>query len=144
VKINRASLRRKTDKILSALGCPEAELSLLLTDDAGISGLNEEYLGRRGPTNVISFPMREGEMANPDDELLGDVAISVETAAREAEGGELSFTERLDRLLVHGILHLLGYDHERPGSDARLMEEKEEELMALLAKRSQPRRKEAR
>ena len=119
------------------MGSPEAELSLLLTDDAGISRLNREYLGRPGPTNVIAFPMREGEMANPEDPLLGDVAISVETAAREAQGAGLTFTERLDRLLVHGILHLLGYDHERPGSDGRLMEEKEEEMMALLAEQGE-------
>jgi probable rRNA maturation factor len=115
------------------LGCLEAELSLLLTDDAGIARLNRDYLSREGATNVIAFPMREGEGADPDDPLLGDVAISVETAQREAEEAGLSFEERLYRLLIHGILHLLGYDHERPGSDARLMEAKEEELMALLA-----------
>jgi len=116
------------------LGCPEeAELSLLLTDDAGIARLNRDYLGREGPTNVIAFPMREGEMADPEDPLLGDVAISVETAAREAREAGLAFSERFWRLLVHGLLHLLGYDHERP-EDCRLMEEKEEEMMALIAK----------
>jgi probable rRNA maturation factor len=115
------------------LGCPEgAELSLLLTDDAGIGRLNRDYLGQDRPTNVISFPQREGELGRADDPLLGDVAISVETAGREAEEAGLSFEERFDRLLVHGILHLLGYDHERPGSDAELMEAKEEEMMALL------------
>ncbi len=120
------------------MGCPEAELSLLLTDDEGIARLNREYLGRSGPTNAIAFPMREGEGADPDDPLLGDVAISVETAAREAAGAGIPFEERFDRLLVHGILHLLGYDHERPGAQkTRLMEAKEEEIMALLAEEAE-------
>ncbi|MFH0811194.1 MAG: rRNA maturation RNase YbeY [Pseudomonadota bacterium] len=132
VKINQARLRRKTGRILDALGCPEGELSLVLTDDDGISRLNRDYLGRVGPTNVISFPMREGEFADPQDSLLGDVVISVETAAREAAGAGLEFMECFDRLLIHGILHLFGYDHERPGSDATAMEARESELMSLL------------
>lgn len=119
------------------MGCPEdVELSLLLTDDTGISQLNRDYLGRSGATNVIAFPQREGEGANPADPLLGDVAISVETAGREAQEAGLSFEERLAQLLIHGILHLLGYDHERPGADALAMEAKEEELMALLREES--------
>lgn len=115
------------------MGCSGAELSLLLTDDGGIASLNRDYLDREGPTNVIAFPMREGEMSVADDPLLGDVAISVETAEREATDAGLSFEQRFDQLLVHGILHLLGYDHERSGEEAaRLMEAKEAEMMALL------------
>jgi len=111
----------------------KAELSLLVTDDAGITRLNVDYLGRKGPTNVIAFPMREGEFADPDDPLLGDVAISVETAAREAGKAGIGFEERFMRLFVHGLLHLLGHEHVKGGLQARRMREKEEELMALIS-----------
>lgn len=110
----------------------DAELSLLLVDDAQISEINEVYLGRTGPTNVIAFPMQEGEFSGIQPNLLGDVVISVETANREAGDAGCCPEQRFTELLIHGILHLLGYDHETDAAEARKMAEKSQELMAAL------------
>ena len=105
---------------------------MLLVDDREIAELNLRYLNRSGPTNVISFPQNEGRDSGLNPELLGDVVISVETAAREAEAAGQGLEWALDRLVVHGVLHLVGYDHEPPEADAEGMEAKERELMDLL------------
>lgn len=115
------------------MGCPEAELSVVIVDDEEIRCLNRDYLQRDRPTNVISFPMQEGEGAGIQSYLLGDVVISADTAARDAEEAGLPFESELYFLLLHGILHLCGYDHERgTEEEARIMEEKEREIFALL------------
>jgi len=121
------------ERILSASGCPDAELSILIVDDAEIRIINRDYLHKDRPTNVISFAMREGEGTRIQPDLLGDVVISAETAARDAAEAEVPFVSELYFLLLHGILHLLGYDHERGSdADARHMEAREQELFALL------------
>ena len=126
-------LRRVARRILSASGCPEARLSILLTDDAGIRELNAAWLGKDRPTNVISFAMQEGEGAGVQADLLGDVVISVETAARDAAEAGVPCEHELYFLLLHGILHLLGYDHERgSAAEAQRMEAREQELFAAL------------
>jgi probable rRNA maturation factor len=85
-----------------------------------------------GPTNVISFPMRGGEFSHLNPNLLGDVVISADTCAAEAQYGRLTFTQRLDQLIVHGILHLFGYDHINNPKKARLMARKSAELLSLI------------
>ena len=121
------------EKILSASGCPEAELSVVLVDDAQIRAINRDYLQRDKPTNVISFAMQEGEGAGIQPDILGDVVISTETAARDAAEAGQTVEREISFLLLHGILHLLGYDHERGSEeDALLMEARERELFALL------------
>lgn len=125
-------MQRKVAAILNALDSPDAELSLVLVDDARIAQLNAAYLKHAGPTNVISFPMREGEFGELNPHLLGDVVISMDTCAREAQAADLSLEERLDQLIVHGILHLFGYDHVHNEAEARDMEAKSSELLALL------------
>lgn len=127
-------LRRKTATILDALGYPEAELSLVLVDDPAIAELNARYLDRPRPTNVISFPQQEGDSAGLNPNLLGDVVISMETAAREAELADQGLDWAVGRLIIHGILHLVGFDHEAPDSDAEAMEKEEARLMALVEK----------
>lgn len=122
---------RKAEAILSALGFNDEELSILLIDDERMASLNEEYRGKKGPTNVLSFSMREGEFGGLTP-LLGDVVISVETAFREAEDAAIALDERLSQLLVHGILHLVDYDHERSEEDAKIMEKKSLELLRLI------------
>jgi probable rRNA maturation factor len=115
------------------LGCPEAELSVLLVDDAGIREINRDYLDRDHPTNVISFAMQEGEGSGLTPDLLGDVVISTETAARDAADADISYLHELYFLLLHGVLHLLGYDHERSGEEeAARMEAREREVFALI------------
>ena len=98
-------------RILSASGCPEAELSVVIVDDDEIRILNREYLNRDRPTNVISFPLQEGEGTGIQPQLLGDVVISADTAARDALEAGIPFESELYFLLLHGILHLLGYEH---------------------------------
>ncbi|HKI50544.1 MAG TPA: rRNA maturation RNase YbeY [Geothermobacteraceae bacterium] len=117
------------------MACPDAELSIVLVDDAEIQLLNRDYLQRDKPTNVISFSMREGEGGNLHPDLLGDVVISTETAARDAAEAGVSFESEVLFLLLHGILHLCGYDHERgTADDASIMEAKEQEIFAMLSK----------
>lgn len=114
--------------------CPdETELSILIVDDAAIQEINREYLQRDHPTNVISFSQQEGEMLGGPDTLLGDVVISAETAARDAAEAGIEMFDELVFLLLHGILHLLGYDHERgTQAEAERMEAKEQQVYALL------------
>jgi probable rRNA maturation factor len=114
------------------LGSLSDELSLVFVDDNRMADLNLTYLNRQGPTNVIAFPMREGDLGDLNPHLLGDVVISMDTCAREAQEAELSLEERLDQLMVHGILHLFGYDHVLTESEARIMEAKSQELLTML------------
>ena len=101
-------------------------------DDPEIARLNNIYLGRSGPTNVIAFPMQEGAFSDINPNLLGDVVISIDATAREARDVSISLESRFDRLLIHGILHLFGFDHDRTPEQAEAMMIKEEELMKLL------------
>lgn len=114
------------------MDCPDGEISILILDDPQIEKLNQQYLNRQGPTNVIAFAMREGEFPDLTPDLLGDVVISTDTAAREAQVASMSMERRFNELLVHGILHLMGYDHETSEKDARIMEEKSRKLMELI------------
>ena len=125
-------IRRRTRIILDALKSPEAEISILLVDDLQIAAMNRKFLGREGPTNVIAFPMQEGRFSGLSPDLLGDVVISVDTAYREARDAELALEERLTQLLVHGLLHLHGYDHEHNAAEARRMAAKSRRLLAKI------------
>ncbi len=107
----------------------DAELSLVICDDSFIAELNRHYLGRQGPTNVLAFAMGEGEDAGMTPGLLGDVVVSADTALREAEENGLDPAEHFMRLVIHGILHLLGHDHEQGGPEAERMEQLTERLL---------------
>lgn len=134
-KNHRLPVRKITktaQALLNAVGKSEAELSILITDDKEITRLNEQYLRRIGPTNVIAFPMAAGAFPEITPGLLGDVVISAETACREARSMNISTEERFTELLIHGILHLLGYDHEASGRQARIMGRKAEELWRVI------------
>ena len=132
-RISIRQLRQVARKILSVSGCPDAELSILIVGDRRIRQINRDYLQRDKATNVISFAQQEGEEVGGATLLLGDVVISAETAARDAAEAGLPLASELYFLLLHGILHLLGYDHERSGAaEAARMEAREEEVFALL------------
>lgn len=122
----------KAQAVLNALDCPEGELSILIVDDTRISEMNERYLNHSGPTNVISFAMQEGEFGEINPHLLGDVIISADTCAKEAQGAGISMESRFDQLLIHGILHIFGYDHIHSEVEAEIMEAKSDELVALI------------
>ncbi|MGL4487825.1 MAG: rRNA maturation RNase YbeY [Rhizobiaceae bacterium] len=128
--------------VLSALGAAEKELrlsadhpsevSFLFTDDATIQGINNEWRGKDKPTNVLSFPafqLRPGMAPKP---LLGDIILALETVQGEAVEEHKSFNHHLTHLVVHGLLHLFGYDHEDEG-DAEVMEGLERKILNALA-----------
>ena len=115
-------------------GDGEAELAVMLTDDAGIRTLNLNWRGIDKPTNVLSFPALPPTGAGgPDDapRMLGDIAIAYETTRREADDEQKPFDHHLSHLAVHGFLHLMGYDHEKD-DDAETMESLEQEILAQL------------
>jgi probable rRNA maturation factor len=112
----------------------EAELAVMLTDDAGIRTLNSNWRGIDKPTNVLSFPALPPTGAGgPDDapRMLGDIAIAYETTRKEADDEQKPFDHHLSHLAVHGFLHLIGYDHEND-ADADAMEALEQEILAQL------------
>jgi probable rRNA maturation factor len=119
---------------LTELGLLDAELSLLLVDDARIQDLNRRYLNRDKPTNVLAFPMREGEFSTLHPHLLGDLVISVETAKRQSNRFGLDEMEMVILLMVHGVLHLIGYEHEGTKKGAREMTLKQKELFQQVIK----------
>lgn len=128
-------LTRAAEISLSDLGMANnCELSLVFVDDAEIAEINESYLGHVGPTNVISFAMQEGELP-PDLKgvLLGDIIISTDTAAHEAEAAGITADERILQLMLHGILHLCGYEHVNDEVEATVMEKRGQELLAKAA-----------
>ncbi|MEA3544115.1 MAG: rRNA maturation RNase YbeY [Thermodesulfobacteriota bacterium] len=134
-KILKRPLRKIARRILSVSGYPDAELSILILDNAGIQKINRDYLQRDRPTNVISFAMQEGEGAGLSPLVLGDVVISAERAAADAAEAGIPFEHELWFLLVHGVLHLLGYDHERGTvCEAERMEARESEIFGLLVR----------
>jgi len=112
-------------RILNDWDRSEAELSILITDDEEICSLNRLYRDVDRPTDVLSFSQLEGEGPSTTTDLLGDVVISWETAQRQA--GEFGHTvlDEMKRLLVHGVLHLIGFDHEKDADAARTMREAE-------------------
>jgi rRNA maturation RNase YbeY len=114
------------------LGYRDGELSILLTDDEHIAELNHQYLGKEGPTNVLAFPMAGGPPPYVESGMMGDVVVSVDTALRESGALEETLEETLYRLLIHGILHLLHYDHERSSEEAARMRQEEERLLSLI------------
>lgn len=112
------------------------EVSVLFTNDAFIGDLNSQYRGVEGPTDVLSFAFNEGEEDDvvkvagiPD--MLGDVVVSLETAGRQAAGAGKSLEQEVALLLVHGTLHLLGYDHETPEKEAVMWKRQDAALKAI-------------
>ena len=129
INIDKRRIRSTVLKIMKMLDCADKELSISLVDDDYIQELNKHYLGRDKTTNVISFSIREGEYGNINPQLLGDVIISVDTAMKDADKGKLSIDQEIDFLMIHGILHLLGYNHENTTKEeTKKMRQKEKEL----------------
>jgi probable rRNA maturation factor len=125
------NMQMKLKRILKDLGCHDAELSIVITDDKHIAALNSRYLQREGPTNVLAFPIQCGDPTEPKTVMLGDIVISLDAATRDAKKAGESLTKMIDRLLIHGLLHLLGYDHERLEETVK-MEEETERLLTVM------------
>ena len=138
--IPAARVRKQAEQMLVALRLPRAELSVLLCDDATIHALNRDYRHKDRPTDVLAFAMREGEgaeHAHGAHGLLGDVIVSLETAARQGPTHGRSLDAEVTMLLAHGLLHLLGFDH-RDRTEERRMTARTDALraVALGTKRS--------
>ena len=131
-ELEGGKIKQKLGRALRGLASPDKELSVLFTDDNHIAQLNRRYLMKNGPTNVLAFPMEGGPPPRVDSVMLGDVVISVDSAIRESKefGEDLEYT--IDRLLIHGVLHLIGYDHEKTEEGARRMEKEEKRLVSLI------------
>ena len=132
IRIRMGEVSALARKILLALGCLKAELSLLLVNDAQIRRLNQRYRRINRPTDVLAFPMLEGDGPPIRSQLLGDVVISLETAKKWAKIEGHSLEREVALLLIHGILHLLGYHHEGSREAARLMERKTQAVLEEL------------
>ncbi len=136
---NRRSAPRLTTPLLRSMlrsicvgvGHARAELSVTMTDDATIHDINKTWRSKDKPTDVLSFSQIEGEGPQAAS-VLGDVIVSYDTAARQAERFGHSLQTEVARLLVHGVLHCLGHDHVRGGAQARRMQREEQRLMAQL------------
>ena len=124
-------IRQTMEKALKDLGCNRSELSILVTGDEQIHELNMQYLNRDKPTNVLSFPMT-GDPDGIETGMLGDIVISVDTAKREAAEMGITYHQRIYELLIHGLLHLMGYDHEKSKKDEIKMQKEEKRLLSLL------------
>lgn len=115
------------------IGHRDGEISVLFLDDGEIRKLNKKYRGHDQPTDVLSFALNEGESPDPQPEMWGDIVISVESAARQAEVAACSFESEIARLLVHGALHLFGYDHEGSEESAAEMKDKEKLILSKIS-----------
>ena len=134
--VPNVQIKKITRQILQELRRENYNINLLFTDDVTIQKLNKRYRNKNKPTNVLSFPFTDGgeiDLAELPVFELGDIVISVETAMREANAAKQNLLQRLRWLLVHGILHLIGYDHERSTTDAEKMLQREEEILHKLA-----------
>jgi probable rRNA maturation factor len=134
VAFDQACLDRLARAILSDVGEASAELGILFVGDQRMRGLNRRYRGKDRTTDVLAFPMRG--VPHSSSHLLGDVVIAVPTAARQAKQGHRSLDEELTVLLVHGILHLCGYDHERSETEARRMYRRERMILRSISRLS--------
>jgi probable rRNA maturation factor len=106
--------------MLAALDLPRAELSIVLCDDAIIHVLNRDHRKKDRPTDVLAFALREGPYAELAGAMLGDVVISLDTAARQAREKKVSLDREVTMLLAHGLLHLLGHDHRTRAEERRM------------------------
>lgn len=131
--VARAEILRRARAMLTALQLAKSEFSLVLTDDTQIQKLNSLYRGKDRPTDVLAFAQREGEFGSMAGDLLGDVIVSVPTARRQAIQAKRPLLDELTMLIAHGLLHLLGWDHETAAKDRKMRAETERLCAAAAA-----------
>jgi probable rRNA maturation factor len=132
VVIHTAVVKKSVLQIMAYLDCSEQELSVVFGNDRLLRELNRTYRHKDRPTNVLAFPQSPTYAGEPASTMLGDVIVSLPTAAREAHDLNQSLEERVIYLLLHGILHLLGYEHEGSAAQCRRMEALEQEVLEHL------------
>lgn len=128
--ITKDFIKKIATEILEMLNLEGVEISITLTDNKTIKQLNNQWRNKDKPTDVLSFPMEE--CIGYRYRLLGDVVISLPFAKRQAQEIGLTYKEEILRLLIHGILHLIGYDHEKSEEDERIMFEIQEKIFEKI------------
>lgn len=132
-KIDRRKIRNTVTALLKKLDCLDKEISIYFGNDEIIKQINKQYLGKEKPTNVLSFSMQEGEFNHINPHILGDIIISVDTAQRDAIKGGFTLEQEINFLIIHGLLHLRGYNHiNTTKAETRKMQKKEKELFKSL------------
>jgi probable rRNA maturation factor len=128
--VDARALKATMRTLLRAVDEADAEISITLVDDAAIRAINREHRGKDKPTDVLSFPLEPEPFAQ--ERLLGDIVISIDTARRQAADYDAPLQRELYRLMIHGLLHVLGHDHEAADERA-VMEAEERRLAAAIA-----------
>jgi probable rRNA maturation factor len=128
--VDARALKATMRALLAAVDEPGAAISLTLVNDATIREINRQHRGKDKPTDVLSFPLEPEPFA--EERLLGDIVISIDTARRQAADYDAPLQRELERLMIHGLLHVLGHDHEEPGERAA-MEAEERRLAEAIA-----------
>lgn len=127
--LDARALKSAMRKLLASVDRGDATISLTLVNDAAIRELNREHRGKDAPTDVLSFPLEPEPFAH--EKLLGDIVISIETARRQAADYDAPLQREIERLMIHGLLHVLGHDHMEP-DERRAMEAEERRLAAAI------------
>jgi probable rRNA maturation factor len=135
VRVSTSRLRATAEVALSALGRDDRDVHVSVVDDPTIRRLNARYLRRRTTTDVLAFDLEAGFHAPGPSRLMGEVIVCADTARRQAKRVGVSVALELDLLLVHGLLHLAGWDDHEP-REARLMHEREREILAEAGRRA--------
>ncbi len=123
--LTHAALRSWLEELLDSEGRSDVIVSLTFVDGEKMIWLNERYSGRKGTTDVLAFSQQDGEFKAPDSRLLGDVIVDVSRVRRQAQDMGVDRDEELLRVVAHGFLHLLGYDHRDPAGDRRMRDAEE-------------------
>jgi len=145
IRINQQKIKRDSAALLRNLGLENAELSILLVNDSLMRKLNHKFRGLDKTTDVLSFPqiskkseagsrkLNKNNLSFTSHLLLGDVVINLQAAKRQSPEHQMSFTDEMRWLLIHGILHLIGYDHEKSKYAEGKMRQKEKELLEYIS-----------
>ena len=134
VVLSSRVIRTRAMRMLSAIQMEKAELSIVLTGDKQIHKLNKLYRAKDRPTDVLAFAMQEGEFGAVSAGLLGDVIVSLPTAARQARERNVAPLDEVTMLIAHGILHLLGWDHDTDAKERAMTKETDKLVAAAVAK----------
>ena len=127
--VDARALKATARTLLQAIGEPDSAISLTLVNDDAIRKINREHRGKDKPTDVLSFPLEPEPFSQ--ERLLGDIVISIDTAKRQAQDYDAPVQREIYRLLIHGLLHVMGHDHEET-EERRKMEREERRLAAAI------------
>ena len=128
IRLNQQRIRKDLGKALRLLGLQTSELSIMFVGNRLMTRLNSLYRGFNRTTDVLSFPLDNGRASGPTN-LLGDIVVCIPKAVSQSKEYDVPFYDELLRLLIHGLLHLIGYDHEKNASQKAKMEKKERDLL---------------